>query len=80
MDEQERVNIAEKDFKDAREGLTLFFDYAKETENSFLKIKMSFLAFLGILFSIALNQREDYSNTFLIFLVIIVFFIFFIAN
>ena len=67
------IYTAEKDHGYAVEVYKNFLESAERTINDFLTIKMSFMAFIGILFSIILSNKDEYTKIFLVILSIILF-------
>ncbi len=76
QDIQKMIKDTEKDYEASKNSYKNFLDSAKKTINNFLVIKMYFMSFIGILFSVILSSEEKYSKIFLIILSFILFLLF----
>ncbi|KKT74397.1 MAG: hypothetical protein UW71_C0025G0005 [Parcubacteria group bacterium GW2011_GWB1_44_7] len=75
-------NIAEKEFKEKANKFELLYEYAEKFDASFLNIKLGFLAFVGIIFTLAFSARENFTNCFFLALstILLAIFILFISE
>lgn len=70
------IEVLDNEFKEAHQNLNLTVDYSEKREENFLKIKIAFTSFLGVIFIILFNHPEDFSENFLIIFLAITFFAF----
>ncbi len=72
MDEQEKINIAKKEFSEKAENYKMLLEYREKFFETFLKIKLSFVAFLSVILTIIFSKSDGFSNNFKIFYYIII--------
>jgi len=70
------LHIVEREFKDKASQLMLLMDYQEKFYENFLKVKLGFLAFVGVIFTVIFSRIEDFSCRFLFCFLIIIFVIF----
>lgn len=71
MNEENEIKIAEKEFIGKTDNLYKLLEYQERFFESFLKIKLALLSFIGVIIAIVFANRTDFSANFLIILIII---------
>lgn len=67
-DQEKQIKIARKEFLTKVKNLDKLLEYQERFFDSFLKIKLAFLSFVGIIITIVIANKKDFSTNFLLIL------------
>src|SRR4030042_4575918 len=67
MLDQNKIEIIKKKFEDAKSDLFYWLDFSRKVDEDFFNVKLAFLAFLGVIFSIIFSNSGKFSDGFLLF-------------
>ena len=67
MLDQNKIEIIKKEFEDAKSDLFYWLDFSRKVDEDFFNVKLAFLAFLGVIFSIIFSNSGKFSDGFLLF-------------
>lgn len=71
MNKENEIKIAEKEFIGKADNLYKLLEYQERFFESFLKIKLSLISFVGVVIAIVFANRADFSENFLVILIVV---------
>ena len=64
MNEEERIAQTEKDFLEKEKNFKALFEYQQKNEDTHWKVRLSFVAFVGVFFTVVSANKSDFSDRF----------------
>lgn len=65
MNQEERIERTRKDFHNKASIFTTLFEQQQEREGLHWRVRLAFVAFIGVLFTIVSANKQDYSDRFI---------------
>ena len=60
MNEEERIAQTEKDFLEKEKNFKALFEYQQKNEDTHWKVRLSFVAFVGVFFTVVSANKSDF--------------------